>query len=67
MSVETCKKALDELQTKRREKEKQYIRLFDKLSMQQSRALLDEIKDLDKDILMATRAFLNAKTKEKAQ
>lgn len=65
MSVETYKKALDELQTKRIGKEKQYIRLFDKLSMQQSRALLDEIKDIDKDILIAARAFLNAKAKEK--
>lgn len=67
MSVETYKKALDELQMARKEKEKQYIRLFDKLSMQQSRALLNEIKDLDKDILIAARAFINAKAKEKAQ
>ena len=67
MSVETCEKALNKLQMVRKEKEKQYIRLFDKMSVQQSRALLDEIKDLDKDIVLAKRTFLSAKAKEKVQ
>lgn len=67
MSVEICEKALNKLQMVRKEKEKQYIRLFDKLSVQQSRELLDEIKDLDKDIVLAKRTFLNAKAKEKVQ
>lgn len=63
MSVEICEKALNKLQMVRKEKEKQYIRLFDKLSVQQSRALLD----VDKDIVLAKRTFLNAKAKEKVQ
>ena len=48
--VNNYNKVLQELQTKRKEKETQYIRLFDKMSIQQSQFLINDIKDLDNDI-----------------
>lgn len=58
-----CEKALDELQKKRKEKESQFIRLYDKLYIQQSQFLIQDIRDIDRDIAIIKKKIRGLKMK----
>lgn len=63
-NIAKYEKLLKELQAKRKEKEEQFVRLFEKLSVQQSQFINQEINDIDIQIAVTKRKIKSLYSKK---
>lgn len=63
-NITKYEKLLNELQAKRKEKEEQFVRLYEKLSVQQSQSINEEIKDIDIQIAVNKRKIKSLYSKK---